>query len=396
VKTKFFLSFLAATFALAISCGEAGTGAVRTMPATFVPGGSLQVSISVSTDATNPPPAVIINETLPEGWVISKSSPGYIKVIGSTYTWLFYSNTGVPSSSISYTVQIPSSASGTYQFTGTLTTSTEGKQSITGTQMTTEVNTVIQPVLTPGTGIYYNPISVTITCDTPGATIRYTLNGSEPDSSFPVYATPIPITTTTTVKAKAYKDGLKPSSTATATYKIENLLGSVSGIIAYEGKQTGIVHVHLYTSNSYPGQPAYTQALAGPGAYQFTSVKPQTYYLWAFLDGNGDGLFDALTEPAGDYPDPIQVQSGKANSNINFSLFEPAVKKGDINFDRKITITDEINCLRMISKLSVRTGEVTYDWPYPEILLTVADTNNDQKIDLFDVIWILKFLLGNK
>ncbi len=51
-----------------------------------------------------------------------------------------------------------------------------------------------------------------------GTTIRYTTDGSEPDSRSPLYSGPITIDSTTTIRARAFKDGLDPSFVETATY----------------------------------------------------------------------------------------------------------------------------------------------------------------------------------
>ncbi len=64
-------------------------------------------------------------------------------------------------------------------------------------------------------GFYDAPFEVTITCDTPGATILYSLDGSEPTR---VYSDPIPITTTTVLRAKANMALWLPSNIDTQTY----------------------------------------------------------------------------------------------------------------------------------------------------------------------------------
>jgi len=80
---------------------------------------------------------------------------------------------------------------------------------------------VATPILSPGAGSYTSTLSVTISCDTSGATIRYTLDGSEPTSSSAAYSGPIAVNTgTITIKAKAQKSGMTDSNTASATYII--------------------------------------------------------------------------------------------------------------------------------------------------------------------------------
>ena len=56
-----------------------------------------------------------------------------------------------------------------------------------------------------------------------GATIRYTLDGtrSDPTANSPAYSSPITVTVTTTVKAKAFHPEWTTSPTTTATYTIK-------------------------------------------------------------------------------------------------------------------------------------------------------------------------------
>ena len=76
------------------------------------------------------------------------------------------------------------------------------------------------PTFTPAEGTYTEAQNVTIACSTEGATIRYTLDGSDPTSNSTAYNSAITINATTTVKAKAFKSGCEDSEVATATYTI--------------------------------------------------------------------------------------------------------------------------------------------------------------------------------
>lgn len=84
--------------------------------------------------------------------------------------------------------------------------------------------TVATPTFTPEEGTYYEPQSVSISCATEGATICYTIDGSEPTSNSTQYSVPLNINTTTTLKAKAFKSGYTESATATATYTFPTLI----------------------------------------------------------------------------------------------------------------------------------------------------------------------------
>jgi len=68
-------------------------------------------------------------------------------------------------------------------------------------------------------GMYDAPFNLTLTTLTPGATIRYTLDGTTPSPTVgTVCAGPIAISTTTAVRAIATASGLAPSKSSTRTY----------------------------------------------------------------------------------------------------------------------------------------------------------------------------------
>lgn len=80
------------------------------------------------------------------------------------------------------------------------------------------VPTVAKPVISPNGGVFDEPVAVTLTCGTAGAAIRYTLTGAEPTDVSALYTNTLLITTTTTVKARGFKDGLATSTVAAATF----------------------------------------------------------------------------------------------------------------------------------------------------------------------------------
>jgi hypothetical protein len=68
-------------------------------------------------------------------------------------------------------------------------------------------------------GFYSAPFSLSITCATPGVTIRYTTNGTPPTvSSGFIYSSPISVPGTKVVRAAAYKTGLLSSDVDSQTY----------------------------------------------------------------------------------------------------------------------------------------------------------------------------------
>ncbi|MBE0605157.1 MAG: chitobiase/beta-hexosaminidase C-terminal domain-containing protein, partial [Deltaproteobacteria bacterium] len=91
----------------------------------------------------------------------------------------------------------------------------------------TITGTVATPTFSPVAGTYTTAQSVTLSTSTPGATIRYTTDGSTPTSTTgTVYSGPIGVSTTTTIRAIAYLTGWTNSAVASAAYTIT---GTVSG-----------------------------------------------------------------------------------------------------------------------------------------------------------------------
>lgn len=93
------------------------------------------------------------------------------------------------------------------------------------------------PTFSPSAGSYYSSQNVTLSSTTEGATIYYTTDGSDPDNTDTQYTTPIAVSTTTTIKAIAYKTDMDPSSIATAVYTFPTI-NNVSNISTLRGGAT--------------------------------------------------------------------------------------------------------------------------------------------------------------
>lgn len=82
-------------------------------------------------------------------------------------------------------------------------------------------NQVKTPVISPDTEAQTGDVSVTITCATNGATIRYTTDGTDPSSSTgTVYSGAFTVSCSATVKAIAYKADMDDSEIASQAYTI--------------------------------------------------------------------------------------------------------------------------------------------------------------------------------
>ena len=81
-------------------------------------------------------------------------------------------------------------------------------------------NTVATPKALPIAGTYSGTQSVALTCDTAGASIYYTVDGSTPDATDTLYNGPITVAASATIKAIGIKSGMANSAVLTAAYVI--------------------------------------------------------------------------------------------------------------------------------------------------------------------------------
>jgi len=77
---------------------------------------------------------------------------------------------------------------------------------------------VMTPVAAPNGGTFTQSQSVSLTCDTEGAAIYYTLDGADPAQDGILYAEPLTLAATTTLKAIAVKAGMTNSAELTAVF----------------------------------------------------------------------------------------------------------------------------------------------------------------------------------
>ena len=132
--------------------------------------------------------------------------------------------------------------------------------------------TVATPTFSPAAGTYFEAQNVTINCTTEGATIRYTIDETDPTESSAIYSTPISVNTTTTIKAKAFKSGYTASNIATAAYTIPTLVT--------------IAEARALANNEYAMVQGVVTFIDGKNVY----VQDATAGIDLFLNANASGL----------------------------------------------------------------------------------------------------------
>jgi alpha-tubulin suppressor-like RCC1 family protein len=130
------------------------------------------------------------------------------------------------------------------------------------------------PTFSPAPGTYASAVAVTITSGTPGATVRYTLDGSDPGSRSPAFGSPLIVTGPATIRARAYGGERTPSALAVAAYTVSSGAVDVPVFAVpggwYRTQQTVVVTcstpgatIHYTTTGAEPTEADPTVALGG-------------------------------------------------------------------------------------------------------------------------------------
>lgn len=124
---------------------------------------------------------------------------------------------------------------------------------VMGCQVTTREKKVARPVISPGAGMYDGPLTVTITCATAGAEIRYTLNDTDPTESSLLYTGPITVELGTIIKAKAFKEGYEDSEITTEHYRAHYPVIIGSCYIGGDAHKVVVSGDYAYVIGDYKG-----------------------------------------------------------------------------------------------------------------------------------------------
>ena len=185
---------------------------------------------------------------------------------------------------------------------------------------------VAAPWITPEAGIYTEAQTISIECSTDGATIRYTLDGSDPTADSPEYTGPFEVSETATVKAAAFLEGWDDSGVAEAEFVITGKVAAPvispeagvytqAQIVALECSTEGAtIRYTLDGSDPTVGSPEYT----GP----FEVSETATIKAAAFLDGWDDsGVAEADFVITGKVAEPvISPEAGIYTEGQNVSI----------------------------------------------------------------------------
>lgn len=180
----------------------------------------------------------------------------------------------------------------------------------------TGLQTVNAPLFNPEGGRFNGPIDVTITCATPGATIHYTTNGMEPTQADPVIASggTVRLTFFTTMRARAWKPGLVPSSATFATFDV--ILPPPQLLLEENGpgaSQLVAVDSVLFLRDPFP--------IINPANWARSAADPNTRVIIfaSSLPPLPANLVDVVLSPPSGFPQFLKAESVRAVPGSDFT-----------------------------------------------------------------------------
>ena len=266
--------------------------------------------------------------------------------------------------------------------------------------------TVSTPTFSPAEGSFITVQTVSIECATEGASIHYTIDGTEPTEESPVYSEPITVSSTTTIKAIAFKDGSVASAIAEATYTIlepitieearalaNNAYGCVEGTVIFiDGRnvyvQDATAGIVLYlNSNTVPtalaigdNVRAYGKRTTFNGLAELTGIKGNNTNEFIILSNDNPLPLDVKTvaEINADFAGDNMLQStrviiegaviGAINTNgntaitqdgSNLNIYRIPNVDGMIQGDL-VTVTGIIGCYNTVQLRVLSADDISY------------------------------------
>ncbi|HZP60524.1 MAG TPA: chitobiase/beta-hexosaminidase C-terminal domain-containing protein [Opitutaceae bacterium] len=168
---------------------------------------------------------------------------------------------------------------------------------------------VADPTFNPPAGTYTSAQNVAITSPTTGASIRYTTDGSAPSETVgTIYSSPVPVSSSQTLTAIAYKSGSADSNIVSAAYTINPLPQAAAPVFSPGGgsyttaqdvtitSATGGASIRYTTDGSTPSETAGT-LYSGPVHLSANVTLKAIAYASGFVDSTVTSAGYTFTPP---------------------------------------------------------------------------------------------------
>jgi len=253
----------------------------------------------------------------------------------------------------------------------------------------------LPPTATPAAGTYGTAQSVTLQAAS-GTTIRYTLDGTTPTASAPVYSAPIPVAAPATVTARAFRSGWSDSDSLVSAYAFvlpPPVATPASGALSATQPVTltatpgATIHYTLDGSTPTAASPAYAgpftiasavtvKALATLAGWEPSPVATASYV----SDTEGPTITAAYTPApsvAGWHNTPVTVSFTCADALSAVTSCPPPVLFDQEGANQSVTVsaTDAVGNMRSTTitvQIDLTPPEVTGTAPTDGTTITVS------------------------
>ena len=190
-----------------------------------------------------------------------------------------------------------------------------------GTYVTVTPNALPAPRLSPRYGApVITPVPVTIENLTPGSTIHYTVDGTTPTLSSPVYNGPIQLDSGAVVQARSFLGGAS-SWSSTASYSVPSEPLTVQFHIPSDSGPRG-PYYPVVTLSAIPNETVHV-------AYTVTNGSPETGS-YTLLPGQIYGILPVTTSSSGTTTVTLASASGAAVGQISTFEYNPVNQGGHV------------------------------------------------------------------
>lgn len=312
-----------------------------------------------------------------------------------TLTATFNGSSATKSVSLRTNVGVKLSASGASfgSYSGTPVVGNKSGQDIT----ITGVAGVAEPQFNPVSCLFYPSTNVEITCATSGATIRYTLNGTDPTESSAVYTGPITVADDTEIRARAWKSGMNPSAVVSETYTYDAAQGAPKGdyfadpiVISGESGSRVIDDNSAYTVED--DEPWHTLRPSGSGYNTYSYQYRTAWYQWT-APGSGTVTFQTSCSGGGYiYPTFIAVYTGDTLTLDNRLAFAYEYDKSTYVTTLNLSVEQGVT-YRIVGMMGYDgSGQFTLTWSGD---LTVSQTETSTTEVPVTYVWLDEYFPGN-
>ena len=235
------------------------------------------------------------------------------------------------------------------------------------------VKDVATPVINPAGGEVEEGTTVTIACETEGATIYYTTNGDEPTATSTKYTDAITVNSAMTIKAIAVKDGYNNSEVAQASFTIKQ------SVVTKEYSVTPIAG-KIGDENYYIATFSANEATIAPTGvkifYANSNNNDNEITLSRLTEGQvipaGEGVI--LIAPSSDAFKMTSTTNVEAVADLSGNLLKGTCDAASVTFNKE-------NCYALVVKGS---GTIAGQFAFSKVPVgtTLSNYNNRAYLDL--------------